>query len=69
MDRANELGQQSIVRLLVRFSLPTNVGMLAQALYAVVDGIFVGRAIGKDAIAGITVSFSGTGLAGRDGRT
>jgi putative MATE family efflux protein len=57
MDRASQLGQKSIPRLLFSFSLPAIVGMLAQALYAIIDRIFVGQAVGNHGIAGITVSF------------
>jgi putative MATE family efflux protein len=57
MDRSYRLEHASIPRLLLSFSLPAIVGMMAQALYSVVDRIFVGRALGADALAGITVSF------------
>ena len=33
------------------------VGMMAQALYYLIDRVFVGRAIGSEGIAGITVAF------------
>lgn len=56
-DRSRQLGEQRIPVLVLRFSLPAIVGMLAQALYNVVDRIFVGQALGPDGIAGITVSF------------
>jgi len=51
------MGEGSIPRLLLTFSAPAVVGMLAQALYNIVDRIFVGRAVGAMGIAGITVSF------------
>jgi putative MATE family efflux protein len=57
IDRSAQLGQGSIPTLLLRFSLPAIVGMLAQALYNLIDRVFVGRAIGGDGIAGITVAF------------
>ncbi len=57
MDRSNRLGDGSIPRLLLVFSAPAIVGMMAQALYNVVDRIFVGQAVGPLGIAGITVSF------------
>jgi putative MATE family efflux protein len=43
--------------LLVQFSLPAIVGMLTQALYNLIDRIFVGRALGEAAIAGTTICF------------
>lgn len=55
-DRSQRLGEASIRVLLVTFSAPAIAGMLAQAIYNVVDRAFVGRALGPDGIAGITVS-------------
>ena len=47
MDRAKRLGEGSIPRLLLKFSAPAIVGMMAQALYNVVDRIFVGQGVGE----------------------
>jgi putative MATE family efflux protein len=57
MDRSRKLGEGSIPYLVLTFSVPVIVGMLAQALYNVVDRIFVGQAVGPLGIAGTTVSF------------
>jgi putative MATE family efflux protein len=57
MDRSSQLGQDSIPRLLLRFSLPAIVGMTAQALYNLIDRVFVGQALGPPGIAGTTVAF------------
>jgi len=57
MDRAERLGQERVLPLLVRFSVPAIVGMLVQALYNVVDRIFVGNGVGALGLAGLTVSF------------
>jgi putative MATE family efflux protein len=57
MDRSAQLGQASIPRLLLRFSLPAIVGMMAQASYNLIDRIFVGHALGSKGIAGTTVAF------------
>jgi putative MATE family efflux protein len=57
MDRARRLGQGSIPRLLLTFASPAIVGLIAQALYYVVDRIFIGKALGNDALAGMTVCF------------
>jgi putative MATE family efflux protein len=57
MDRSTQLSEGNIPYLLLKFSAPAVVGMLAQALYNVVDRVFVGQAIGPLGIAGITVSF------------
>ncbi len=57
MDRSVRLGQGSIPRLLLEFSLPAIVGLMAQALYNIIDRVFVGQAMGPIGIAGITVAF------------
>ena len=56
-DRANQLGEERIWKLLLKFSIPAIVGMLVNALYNIVDRIFIGRGVGTLAIAGITIGF------------
>jgi len=41
--------------LLFKFSIPSITGMVIIALYNFVDTLFVGRAVGPDAIAGLTI--------------
>lgn len=55
----NPLGIEPIPRLLARFSLPAIVGMVVNALYNVVDRIFIGNAphLGVNGLAGITIGF------------
>jgi putative MATE family efflux protein len=57
LDRSQELGEKSVFSLLMKFSIPAMVGMIVNALYNVVDRIFVGQGVGSLAIAGITVCF------------
>jgi putative MATE family efflux protein len=57
MDHAKQLGQESITKLLIKFSVPAVVGMLVNSLYNIVDRIFVGRGVDSLAIAGITIGF------------
>ena len=51
------MGRAPIPRLLVSFSVPAVVGMLAQGLYNAVDRVILGRALGPHGIAGTTVAF------------
>nr|WP_300006239.1 MATE family efflux transporter [Tissierella sp.] len=51
----NEMENGKIYKLLLKFSLPAIVGMLVNALYNVVDSIFIGRGVGDLALAGVTV--------------
>ena len=50
---------KKISTLLIRFSLPAMVGMIINALYNIVDRIFIGNAshVGLDGLAGLTISF------------
>ncbi len=57
MERAKILGEGKVSSLLLKFSTPAIVGMLAQALYNVVDRAFVGQAVGPLGIAGTTIAF------------
>lgn len=56
MDQSKQLGEEKVSKLLVKFSIPAIVGMLVNALYNVVDRIFIGNSdVGTLGIAGITV--------------
>jgi len=57
MDRAERLGTERILPLLLKFSVPAIVGMLVQALYNVVDRIFVGNGVGPLGLAGLSLVF------------
>ncbi|MDD4735584.1 MAG: MATE family efflux transporter [Kiritimatiellae bacterium] len=52
-----EMGGHRIIPLLIRYSIPTTIGTAAFTAYNVVDRIFIGRAAGAYAIAGISITF------------
>lgn len=56
---ANPLGTKKVSKLLIQFSVPAIVGMMANALYNIVDRIFIGNKadLGAHGIAAITVAF------------
>lgn len=56
-DAADRMGTDRIGPLLVRFSVPAIVGMLVNALYNVVDRMFIGYGVGPQGIAAVTISF------------
>ena len=58
------MGSKKILPLLVEFSIPAIIGMLVNAIYNVVDRIFIGNAPGLGAIgiAGITISYPVTSV-------
>jgi len=51
------LGEERISKLLVNLSVPATIGMMVNALYNLVDTIFVGRGVGALAIGGLTIAF------------
>jgi putative MATE family efflux protein len=55
LDAANRLGTESVGKLLLKFSIPAITGMLVNALYNVVDRIFVGPAVNEIALGGISL--------------
>jgi putative MATE family efflux protein len=57
MEHNHELGTSSIPSLILKFSLPSIIGMLVSALYNVVDRIFIGQSVGPLGIAGATIAF------------
>lgn len=56
-SRSQELESGRVGVLLLKFSVPAIVGMMVQALYNVVDRIFIGHAVGSVGIAAITIAF------------
>jgi putative MATE family efflux protein len=57
IDRSKQLGEEPISKLILKFSIPAIIGMLVNALYNVVDRIYIGHGVGSLGIGGITVSF------------
>lgn len=57
MDHTKQLGTAPIFRLVVKFSLPTIFAMIVNAIYNIVDRIYVGKFVGEAALGGLTVSF------------
>lgn len=53
----NPLGYQPIGRLLMKFAIPSVVSMLVNALYNIVDQIFIGKGVGYLGNAATTVVF------------
>lgn len=59
MEHTNPLGEEKISKLLYKFSIPAIVGMMINALYNIVDRIYIGNSpdLGANGIGGITISF------------
>lgn len=59
MKATDRLGEEKITKLLMSFSVPATVGMLVNALYNIIDRIYIGNSqdLGSLGLAGITISF------------
>ena len=57
MERSKALGEEKITTLLWKFSLPAITGMVVNALYNVVDSVFVGHGVGEIGLAAVTIAF------------
>lgn len=53
----NDLGSQSIGKLLIKYSVPAIIASVATSLYNIIDSIFIGQGIGPMAIAGLAITF------------
>lgn len=57
MDNSKLLGEEKVGKLLWKFSAPAIVGMGVNALYNVVDSIFVGNGVGEIGLAAVAIAF------------
>lgn len=53
----NDLGSQSIGKLLMKYSVPAIIASVATSLYNIIDSIFIGQGVGPMAIAGLAITF------------
>ncbi len=59
MDRQKQLGEENVKKLLLKFSIPAIMGMLVNALYNVIDRVYIGhiKDVGSMAITGVGLTF------------
>ena len=55
MSTTDRIGTERVGKLLVEFSVPAIIGMLVNAIYNIVDRIYVGQGVNPLGIAGITI--------------
>jgi putative MATE family efflux protein len=55
--KSNELGEHDVGKLIWRFFWPSFIGVTVNALYNIVDRIFIGRGVGALALSGLSVVF------------
>ena len=60
MKNEDKMGTKNILPLLVEFSIPAIIGMLVNAIYNIVDRMFIGNApkLGSIGLAGISIRYS-----------
>lgn len=62
LNTTKDLETKSVGRLLLTLSVPAVIGMLVNALYSIVDRIFIGRGVGSIALSGVAVTFPITNI-------
>lgn len=58
MDNIKHLGEERVFKLILRYSAPAIAGMVIYGLNRIVGNIFVGKFLGREAMAGFTVANS-----------
>jgi putative MATE family efflux protein len=56
-QRTKELADLPISRLMLKFFIPAFIGVFMNALYNIVDRIFIGQGVGSMALSGVSVTF------------
>ncbi len=62
MSSLSNLGTEKISSLIYKYSLPAIIAMLVNAVYGIVDRIFIGHFVGENALAGLTITFPFTNI-------
>lgn len=57
MKKMQELGEANVGRLMLKYFIPAFIGVFVNALYNIVDRIFIGQGVGAEALSGISVIF------------
>ncbi len=57
MDHTKQLGTDPVLKLILRFSIPSIISMVVNAIYNFVDRLFIGQFSGEDALGGLTIAF------------
>lgn len=59
IDREKRLANESILKLIISFSIPAIIGMLVNALYNIVDRVYIGKmeGVGQYALTGVGLNF------------
>ncbi|GFI34064.1 multidrug export protein MepA [Bacteroidaceae bacterium] len=55
-EKFNALGEKPIGKLLMQYAIPAIIAMTASSVYNIIDGIFIGQGVGKEAIMGLALT-------------
>ncbi len=56
-ENQNPLGYAPVTRLMLKFAIPSIIGMLVSALYNIVDQLFIGQGVGTNGNAATNIAF------------
>ncbi|MDP3645075.1 MAG: MATE family efflux transporter [Bacteroidota bacterium] len=56
-QKTKELAELPVSRLMLKFFVPAFIGVFVNALYNIVDRIFIGQGVGSMALSGVSVTF------------
>jgi len=56
-EKTKELANLPIPRLMLKFFIPAFIGVFVNAMYNIVDRIFIGQGVGSMALSGVSVTF------------
>ncbi|MCF6357591.1 MAG: MATE family efflux transporter [Draconibacterium sp.] len=57
MKNVNEIGEAKVGKLMLKYFIPAFIGVFVNALYNIVDRIFIGQGVGAEALSGISIIF------------
>jgi putative MATE family efflux protein len=56
-EKTKELAELKVSRLMLKFFIPAFIGVFVNALYNIVDRIFIGQGVGSMALSGVSATF------------
>lgn len=57
MKREIDFKSDPVEKLILRLAIPSFLGIVVNLLYGFIDGVFIGRGVGIDALGGVTIIF------------
>lgn len=57
MEQVRKLKSENINKLMFWYVIPSIAGTVIIGIYSIIDGIFIGRTVGAEGLAGVTLAF------------